>query len=373
MKNASHYHFKDTICVSYSDMSMWISSIFRNLGLRKEDADLVADSLADADACGVYSHGAQRVKMYATRVIRDCINLSGQPHLLNDNKATALVDGDNAMGTTVGKYCMELAIEKAKEYGIGIVVCRNSNHYGRCAYYTKMASVRDMIGFSATIGGGNLMAPWGGSDPRVGNNPFSVSMPAKDRNPVVLDTAMSVVAKGKVDVAAKTHTSIPEDWGFDENGIPSTDPEKVLEGSLRPIADYKGSGMAIIIGLLCSVISDANIGATLKTVYKDFDGPLGKGQMFLAVDIAHITDVNSYKKRMDREVDYIKASPLAHGSDEVYLPGEMEWNNYHRQVKDGIVYPVEVIDEIKELCVNNKAEVPSWVDDKLAKARSEKS
>ncbi|MBR2672778.1 MAG: Ldh family oxidoreductase [Oscillospiraceae bacterium] len=358
---SKHYYFHKTLTIPYGDMEHWVSDIFAATGLPKDVSDLVADSLIDADARGVYSHGAQRVKLYSKRIMLDCINREGKPKVIRDAGTLAVVDGDDAMGQVVGKFCMELAIEKAKEYGISFVVANKSNHYGRCAFYTRMALEHDMIGFSATIGGGNLMAPWGGSDPRVGNNPYSFSIPANKHYPVVLDQAMSVVAKGKVDVAAKTHATIPDTWALDRYGRPTTDPNEALEGSLRPIADYKGSGMAIVIGMLCSVISDANIGPTLKTIYKDFDGSLGKGQMFMAIDVGRMTDIDAFKDRMDKQIEFVKESPPAEGVEEVFLPGEMEYRNYDRQIKDGIVYPVEIINEIETIAEGLGVARPDWL------------
>ena len=361
MNNTSHYHFNQTITVPFEEMKAWISDIFRAEGLKGGEAELVADSLVDADARSVYSHGIQRVKLYTKRIMSDCINREGRPVIVVDRDATAVVDGDNAMGQTVGKLCLELAIQKARQYGVSFVTARGSNHYGRCAYYTRMTLEYDMIGFSATIGGGNLMAPWGGTDSRVGNNPYSYAIPAFNHYPVVLDMAMSVVAKGKVDVASKTHSPIPDTWALDQNGLPTTDAEEALKGSLRPIADYKGSGMAIVIGMLCSVISNGAIGPTLKRVYGDFDGGLNKGQLFMAVDISRMTDVQAFKERMDRQIDFIKASPVAANTEEVYLPGELEYRSFDRQMKDGIVYPVEIIREIREIAGEFKVADPEWL------------
>lgn len=360
MKQESHYHFHQTRVLTFNQIKTWVTDIFQAAGLSAYQSELTADSLVDADARGVYSHGVQRVKMYTKRILKGCINLNGSPQIITHSGGCALVDGDNAMGQTVGKFSMELAISLAKEYGISFVSARNSNHYGRCAYYTRMALSHDMIGFSSTIGGGNLMAPWGGSDSRVGNNPYSYAIPANHRYPVVIDMALSVVAKGKIDVAAKTHSPIPPTWALDSQGRPTTDAAAALEGSLRPIADYKGSGTAIVMGMLCSVISNAAIGPTLKTVYKDFDGGLNKGQMFMAIDISRLTDIASFKERMDQQIDFIKASPPAEGVDEVFLPGEIEFRNYDRQMREGITYPVEIIKELCAVSTQVQAQIPDW-------------
>lgn len=361
MKQQSHYHFNETTTLSFDDAKNWISDVFRAAGLREQESNLVADSLVDADARGVYSHGIQRVKLYSKRIETGCINKNGNPKILICNDATAVVDGDDAMGQTVGVFSMKLAIELAKKYGISFVVANHSNHYGRCAYYTRMALEQNMIGYSSSIGGGNLMAPWGGSDSRIGNNPFSIAIPAGKHYPIVLDTALSVVAKGKVDVAAKTHSPIPDTWAFDKNGNPTTDAAAALEGSLRPIADYKGSGISIIVSLLSSAISNAAIGPDLKTIYKDFSGSLNKGHCFIAVDLKRLTDVEEFKKRVDAQIEFIKASPTTPYADEVFLPGEMEWKAYEKQRREGIIYPVEVIKEIAVIADRLQIKRPDWL------------
>lgn len=358
MQKQSHYHFNETMKIGYKTMSAWTSAIFSAFGLGKADADLVADTLIMADARGVYSHGAMRVSIYTKRIAEGCVDTKAVPELASDNLGTGVVDGKNAMGQTVGAFSMRLAIEKAKRHGVSFVTARGSNHYGTCAYYSMMALPEGMIGFSTTIGGGNLMAPWGGSDARVGNNPFGLAIPAGKRFPVVLDMAQSIVAKGKIVMATKTGSPIPENWAFAKDGSPTTDAREGMNGTIRPIADYKGYGLAVAIGLLSSVISDAAVGATLKDIYADFSSGLNKGQIFAAVDLKCLTDVEAFKARMDAQIDFIKASPTAPGVDEVYLPGEMEWIAYERQMREGIEYPVEVIDEIKAISAGKNVPIP---------------
>jgi LDH2 family malate/lactate/ureidoglycolate dehydrogenase len=354
----SHYHFNKTITIDYKTMANWAKSIFAATGLEKEDADLVADTLVSADARGVYSHGVVRISIYTKRILEGCIDVKAKPELAVDNLGTGVVDGKNAMGQIVGQYAMTLAIKKAQEHGVSFVTARGSNHYGACAYYTMMALKEDMIGFSTTIGGGNLMAPWGGSDARVGNNPFAIAIPAGKRYPILLDMAQSIVAKGKIVMASKTNSPIPKNWAFAKDGSVTIDPGEALEGTIRPIADYKGYGIAVVMGILSSVISNAAIGATLQDVYNYFSGGLNKGQVFAAVNLKSMTDIKAFKERMDREIDFIKSSPKAPGVEEIYLPGEIEYLSYERQIRDGIEYPVEVINEIKEISGRLGVSVP---------------
>jgi LDH2 family malate/lactate/ureidoglycolate dehydrogenase len=192
----------------------------------------------------------------------------------------------------------------------------------------------------------------------VGNNPFAVAIPAGKHYPVVLDMAQTVVAKGKIIMATKTGNPIPPEWAFDKYGSVTTDAKMAAEGTLRPIADYKGYGIAVVIGLLSSVISNADIGASLINVYTNFSRGMNKGHLFAAVDLKCMTDVAEFKKRMDREIDYIKGSSKAPETEEIYLPGELEWLSWDRQVREGIIYPIEVINEIKDISTSLGVAIP---------------
>jgi len=365
MVNKSHYSFNETIHVPYGVMAEWTARIFRAEGLSRQDADLVADTLVAADARGVYSHGVLRISLYTERIEKGCVAVDAQPELIVSSGATGVVDGHNAMGQTIGAFAMQTAIAKAREFGVSFVTVRGSNHYGTCAYYTMMALAENMVGFSSSIGGGNLMAPWGGTDARIGNNPFSIAIPAMHRYPVVLDMAQSVVAKGKLVMATKTKTPIPDTWAFGTDGLPTTDAEEGIRGTIRPIAEYKGYGLAVMVGFLSSLISNAAIGSTLKDVYEDFSGGLNKGQMFAAVDISRMGDVAAFKTRVDREIDFIKDSPKAPGVEEIYLPGEPEARAWEASLVNGIEYPAEVIREVQGISERLNVAVPEGVSSRM--------
>jgi LDH2 family malate/lactate/ureidoglycolate dehydrogenase len=211
-----------------------------------------------------------------------------------------------------------------------------------------MALPHDMIGMSTSIGGGNLMPPFGAADRRIGNNPFSVAFPAGERDPVVLDMAQSVVAKGKIVMATKTNSPIPPEWALDADGVPTTDPAAAIQGFLRCMGDYKGSGLSIAIGMLSSMLAGAAIGPNLRDVYEDF-APLNKGHSFWAIKIDFLQDAAEFRRNMDVQIDFIKNARRAPGVDEIFLPGEMEARNYRRQMAEGIEMPGEVLQELVAL------------------------
>ncbi|WP_159872570.1 MULTISPECIES: Ldh family oxidoreductase [unclassified Raoultella] len=353
-----HYFFNETVTIGFNAMSQWVSEIMQGAGMLKEDADLVADTLVVADARGVYSHGCLRVPLYVERIEKKAVNPKAKPELITECGALALVDGNNAAGQVVSYFAMQKTIELAEKFGIAFVTARNSNHNGAAAYYSMMASAKNMIGICMSIGGGNLMAPYGGAERRIGNNPLSVALPAMNREPVVLDMAQSVVAKGKIMMARKTHSLIPAEWALDSDGMPTTDPFAATEGFLRTMGDYKGSGLSVVIGMLSSMVSQAAIGPSLLDVYEDFR-PLNKGHTFIAIKYDALVDPETFRENMDEQISFIKDAKKAKGVSEIYLPGEMESITYAKQSRNGIVMAGEVISELVRLSEKFGVDIPS--------------
>lgn len=353
----SHYFFNETVTMDAAVLAPWVSQIFQASGMLATDAALTAETLVVADARGVYSHGCLRVPLYLTRIEKGAVDPAAQPALVSEKGATALVDGRNGAGQVVSRFAMGKAIDLAEQFGISFVTARNSNHNGAEAYYSMLALQKDMIGFCSSIGGGNLMAPFGGADRRIGNNPFCLALPALNHDPVVLDMAQSVVAKGKILMAKTTHSKIPQEWALDAAGKPTTDPAEATLGFLRTMGDYKGSGLSIVTGMISSMLSGAAIGPTLKDVYDDFE-PLNIGHSFCAIRVDFLTDINDFKRNMDIQIEFIKNSKKAQDVDEVFLPGEMEANNYRRQMAQGIELPAEVINALVKASQRFNIDIP---------------
>jgi LDH2 family malate/lactate/ureidoglycolate dehydrogenase len=340
-----HYFFNETVNLAPQTLQNWVAQVFEAVGMSAADADFTAHTLVVADARGVHSHGCLRVPLYVNRIEKQAVDPRGRPEFIRERGAMALLDGRNAAGQVVSRMAMDKAIDLAGEHGISFVTARGSNHYGASAFYSMMALPKDMVGFSSSIGGGNLMPVHGGAERRIGNNPFSIAFPALTHEPVVLDMAQSVVAKGKIMMAAKTGSPIPPEWALDANGVPTTDPIAATQGFLRTMGDYKGSGLSVVIGMLSSMIAGAAIGPTLKDVYEDFT-PLNKGHSFCAIRLDFLIDPDEFKRNMDMQIEYLKSSRRAPGVEEIFVPGEMEARHYRRQMRDGIDMPSEVIEEI---------------------------
>lgn len=321
--------------VPADDLRMWTRAIFERVGLPEPDAAVVADSLVSADLRGVDSHGVIRVPIYVKRLRLGLVEPRPSIRLARDHGAVAVLDGGNGMGQAIATRAMEEAIRRAKQHGVGLVGVRNSNHYGMAAYFAMQALRHDMIGV-ALSNAPATMAPWGGARPYLGTNPMAIAVPAGDEPPVVLDMAMSTVARGKIILAAQEGLPIPEGWAVDPNGEPTADPARALEGMVLPVGGAKGYGLATIVEVLAGVLVDASFGPHIGALYDNFKSPQGLGHLLGAIDVQTFDGVDRFKGRMDRLIREIRAVPRARSIERIYLPGEIEWLAEHRRRQEGI-------------------------------------
>ena len=326
-------------------LERFCATVFEKLGLSQNDAQVAASALVAANLRGVDTHGVLRMPFYAAKLRQGYVNPKVELKPLRETSGTALMDGQNSLGQVVAYRAMEKAIEKAGVSGISYVAVRNSNHFGTCAYFAMMAIPRDMIGIAITNGQAHL-APTGGVTKLLGNNPWSIAVPAGRRLPVVLDMANSVAAMGKVRSAIKEgKPTIPGDWALNSEGEPTTDPQEALHGILLPVGGYKGYGITLVMDLLSGVLADSAFGPRVKGT-DTVAAVAGVGHAFLAVKIAAFDDVAAFKSRMDGYIDEIKGTPKAKGVTEIYLPGELEFLKERERREKGIPLPSRVVEEL---------------------------
>lgn len=336
--------------VSVAQAQPWGIAAFVAVGMSAADAATVVDQLVSDDLRGVYSHGLMRVPNYIQRLQSGVTDPTGKPAVESRDGATARVDGANAMGQVVATLAMHTAIELARGHGVSFVGVRRSNHFGSCGHFALMAVPHEMIGIVATVGGKNIMAPWGGTEPMLGNNPFGVAIPAFQSPPIILDMAMSVAAGGKIILAAKSGRQIPPEWALDESGRPTTDASVALRRLLvRPLGDHKGYAMALVVGILAGLLPGAAFGRGVRDLRADFVNPQDVGHMVMAVDLGRFGDPIEFRQRVDEAIDLMHGGPLAVGFDRIVVPGELEAENEARQTVDGIDYPLAVLRELNEL------------------------
>ncbi len=341
----SDYTFHEKKAVPVEKVFAYEKALYMALGMSEKDAISVATSLVDADASGVFSHGIQRNTLYIDRFEKGGNNPTAQPETVKRFGATALVNGNNAMGMVVCEYAMNLAIDIAKQYGTSAVSVTGSNHFGTCSHYLRMATKAGMIGFVWTINCVNIMAPWGGTERQLGNNPYGIAAPCGKYPDVVMDMATSVAARGKIVVAKKTHSPIPDTWALDPDGNPTTDPEAAYLGTVQPFSQYKGYCQTFMNATISAILNGSNFGPNMIDLYETPEKIQNSGHLFQCINIDAIDNLEDFKKRMDDAVAYIKAGKKAKGVSEIFVPGERSARNRERAKTEGIVYPMEVIEE----------------------------
>jgi LDH2 family malate/lactate/ureidoglycolate dehydrogenase len=323
-------------------------AILAAAGLPRSDAALAADCLVQADLRGVDTHGVIHLPIYVRRIKLGLANPHPQIAVLRETPATALLDGDRGLGQVVAARAMERAIALAEQSGVGLVGVRNSTHFGMAGYFAMMALARDMVGVAISSARAT-MAPWGGTEARVGNNPLAVAIPAGQQRPIVLDMAMSVAARGKIKRALRRGETIPLDWAIDRRGRPTADPAEALAGFLNPIGGPKGYGLALLSGLLASVLMGAVFDWEAGSLYDDLDRPQGVGHLLAAIAVESFMPVHAFRQRVDELVQAVRGCPPAPGVERVYLPGEIEFECQERRAREGIPIATSLWQELSEM------------------------
>ena len=330
----------EKVCwVDFETLERFMVDVFTGIGVPADDARICADVLITADKRGIDSHGVGRLKpIYYDRIVQHGIQ---QPvtnfEVVRDRAAMAVVDGHHGMGMVIARRCMQMAIDKAREYGIGTVVARNSTHYGIAGYYALMACNAGMMGLTCTNARPSI-APTFGVENMLGTNPLVFGIPTDEPFPFTNDYATSVTQRGKIEQYAREGKALPPGWVIDHEGGTKTDPADVLKdlvegkAALTPIGGigedgggYKGYGFATVVEMLSSALQQ---GAFLKQL-AGFDengdrAPYCLGHFFMAVDIASFCEPDAFRKTTGNIVRALRASRKAPGADRIYTCGEKE-------------------------------------------------
>ncbi|OFX13417.1 MAG: hypothetical protein A2Z18_01480 [Armatimonadetes bacterium RBG_16_58_9] len=335
--------------VSEKELRELAAAVLEAHGVPPEDAMITAAHLVAANLRGVDTHGVIRLKGYIQRIESGGNNPRANIKVVRDTQMTAVMDGDNSLGQVGGYRAMELAIRKAEHAGIGVVAMRGSNHYGMAAYYAMMPLVHDMIGISMT----NVlacMAPTGGTAARVGNDPMSIAFPAGEEPPVVLDMAASKSSWGKAIVCAQKGEPLPEGCFQDKRGAPTLDGNAFLDGgTLTPIADHKGYGLALAISIMCGLLADGAFDTALPHLYKKLGEPGGNSFFMMAMKLDNFVPADHFKGRMDETIREIRSTPKTPAVSRIYLPGEIEHETERERKKHGVPVNRALGDELVSL------------------------
>jgi LDH2 family malate/lactate/ureidoglycolate dehydrogenase len=337
----------DQVVVGSDAARAFCQEVFEKAGLSAEDAFLVADALIDADLRGVSTHGLVRFPVYVTRLRKGLVQAKPQMRVVRAKGATVVLDGDNGFGQVIGAEGMRRAMGLAREYGVGMCGIRNGTHLGALAYIATMAVPHQMIGITLTITN-PVIAPWGGVVPKLGNNPLAVAVPAGNRPPIIFDMACSQVARGNLILASKMKKTIPPTWALDAQGRPTEDPDAGLKGSLMPVGGHKGSGLALIVGILGGLLAGSPFGAGLGDIF-DMGRPQRLGHLVMAVHIEACCPLPEFLRGMEAMIGDLKSTPRAEGVEEIWMPGEMERQRRQERLRDGFPVSRVVLDEVRAM------------------------
>jgi LDH2 family malate/lactate/ureidoglycolate dehydrogenase len=317
-------------------LRQFASRCLQAVGVPAADAETVADNLTDSHLRGVDSHGVTRlIEVYVEQVEAGIINPRPDMRLVEDSTALGLLDADNGLGAVAGTRAMRLCIEKAREVGAAWVGVRNSNHFGACAYYTNQMAAHGLVGIGMT-NAPPTMAPWGGIEPYFGTNPLGVSFPTRSGTPISVDLATSVAARGYILLAAAKGEPIPPGWAQDTRGRPTTDAQQALEGTVLPMAGHKGYALALMIDVMCGVLTGAGFGHGLGQLYGDLQRPQSIGHLLGAIDISRFIPLEQFYDRIDQMAREIRATPLAEGVAQIFVPGDIEAAKTEQRRREGI-------------------------------------
>ncbi|MCL1830112.1 MAG: Ldh family oxidoreductase [Oscillospiraceae bacterium] len=311
----------------------YCSLLFQKLGAKKEDADIMGDHLTMSEMRGIYSHGLSRIPVYTRKLDGGGFNANAEMKIVKEYPGSFMLDADKAFGPVSGKFVMNRLVEKAKTSGFASAVLTNANHWGFLGYYSMMALEHDMVGFVFCNATGTTSI-YGSPHRFVGTSPISVAIPAGKCDPIVFDAASSAVAMGKVNVANLEGRSIPEEWTYDKNGHATTNPADALSGGcMRAFGGYKGSGIAILISVLSAAI------AAMPNDFMNNDSNPASGNnvggIMQVIDISKFRDIDEFKGQVDEFITAAKAQPKGEGVEEIFMPGEIEFNKYRAFKKQG--------------------------------------
>lgn len=325
-----------------------VIEVLKGLGASEDEAPLVAESLVRAEMRGTDTHGLPYLKLLGERIEARMVSVPTRVTVLKDEGATALLDGGNGIGQVAGWKAMELSLRKAREFGIGSTLIRNTNNLGFFAFYTIHAAAEGFAGIA--MGNANAaISPWGGAEAFFGTNPISIAVPGSPE-PIALDMSSSLVARGKIRRAQRLGEKIPVGWALDDSGAPTEDPAAALKGTLLPIGGPKGYGLAFMVDVLAGMLSGAAFGRDIKS-FHELMGPTEVGALTLAINVERFMPLGQFRGLMKGYVDSIRGSRKAKGTARIYLPGEIEAEKEKASRERGIELrpaSVELVNQLLE-------------------------
>src|SRR6202140_2029470 len=306
--------------ISAAELRSFAEQILLGAAVPPHKAAIVATSLVASNLRGVDSHGIQLLPFYIDQLLAGEMDAQTDGRVVAEAGSCLTFDGRNGIGQWVAEICCGHAVRIARQQGMAMVVARESNHFGAAAWWAQKMRAAGQIGI-VMCNASPIVPPWQGREGRLGTNPISMSVPG----PWLLDMATTTVAAGKVFKAfLNGQPEIPPGWAFNSAGVPTTSTAEAYKGMLMPLGGYKGSGLAMMVEILSSVLSGGAMPNEVGGIR--FRGKTVRvSQMFMAIDVARFMPVEEFTARVEQLVQIMKSTPAAPGYEEVMVAGDPEW------------------------------------------------
>ena len=315
--------------------------------MSEKHAKICSNYLIKSELLGASSHGLVRLKMYCNRIKKGLINPNPKIKIKKISQSISHIDANNSIGFVAADIGIKKAIDHAKKTGIGLVGIKKSNHYGLSSFYAEQAVKKNLIVWCFT-NAPPALAPYGAKKALFGTNPICFGAPTGNKIPFILDMSTSIINRGKIRRAQKLGLKIPYGVAMDKNGKITTNANKAILGTQLPIADFKGSGLAWMVDILCGVLTGSSHGGKAKDPFDDFSGPQNLGHLFLTINPKVFIGKN-YLKEINKNIKLVKKLPKVKGFRSILYPGERKNLIYKRNLKEDIAVPSKILQEIKEL------------------------
>ncbi len=330
------------------ELERFVRETLAAAGASLRSAELTSSSLVAANLRGVDSHGVGLLPVYIEQLQSGDMDGTATGRVVSESGACLLFDAENGMGQVAAAQCCDHSVRLARQFGLGFVIARNSNHFGAAAYWGSRISEQGQVGI-VLCNASRLVAPWQGREPRMGTNPICVAVPG----PWLLDMSTTAVAANRIWAAiARNADSIPEGWALDVAGAPTSSPSAGIKGSLVPLggrtAGYKGSGLAAAVEIVCAVLGGGAMASDVGSM-RQRGRRVGTSQSFLAIDIERFMPLTEFAARLKRFVADLKSAAPAEGYEEVLVAGDPEWRTEQERLHSGIPIPDEVWQTLSKL------------------------
>ncbi|MGO1120687.1 Ldh family oxidoreductase [Rhodovibrionaceae bacterium A322] len=300
------------------------ASFLRQAGLPGQQAEEAARLLVEAQRAGQNSHGLTHLPAYLNGILTGAINprprfqwVESHP---TSHSAAAILDADNGLGVLAARAACLEAVDRAKAQGICAVAVRRSSHFGAAGAFVSLMAQQCVVGLALSNASATV-APWGSKEAKLGTNPLAAAFPRKGLPPLIIDLATTAGSRGRIRQAQRNGQSIPKDWALDSNGVPTTDPNQALQGTMQPLGGAKGYALGLIIELLCAGLSGGLAGSRVLSPHDKSGQPAGTSHFFLAIDTAAFGGAERVAEAVfDITSDIKNAAPISADAP-VRLPG----------------------------------------------------